>query len=446
MVRIDLKPIAPQDALRLAQLATAQSPLPPHVLEVVAKRSGGNPQFLRDLLRSAIESGGIADLPESAEAATMTRIDTLAPEDRALVRRVAVFGLTFHPRMLSWLYSEEDGPAPDAAALSRAARTVRRGARRVPALSPHAAARLGLRGAAVQAPATTPRRGRGAHRRGNGFPGGGRGHAVAALLRSRRVPPGVAVRDGGRQARGRRLRLRRSRRALRARAGGRAPSSRTWTVGSSRTRRRRSATRGTRPASTARRPTPTPPRAGWSRSDPLRGRRPAAQALARRGEARPVRGGAALGRAGPRRARERGRTPKPPGRQRGPAPGTPTLLQAKAARPRRSNGPSARRPRPRTWTIPEALGDAYLVMGWAYSELGKEGGEALMQRSLEALSSAPAIASAQADILSNLGAVVLLGGPLGRGDVLLRAGPRRGREGRRHGRRGRSRASTLPRS
>jgi class 3 adenylate cyclase/tetratricopeptide (TPR) repeat protein len=117
VVRIDLKPIAPQDALRLAELATAQSPLPPHVLEVVATRSGGNPQFLRDLLRAAIDSGGIAELPESAEAATMTLIDTLAPDERALVRRVAVFGLTFHPRMLPWLYSEDDGPAPDASAL-----------------------------------------------------------------------------------------------------------------------------------------------------------------------------------------------------------------------------------------------------------------------------------------------------------------------------------------
>ncbi len=117
VVRIDLKPIAPQDALRLAQLATAQSPLPPHVLEVVATRSGGNPQFLRDLLRSAIESGGVAELPESAEAATMTLIDALAPDERALVRRVAVFGLTFHPRMLSWLYSDEDGPAPDTSTL-----------------------------------------------------------------------------------------------------------------------------------------------------------------------------------------------------------------------------------------------------------------------------------------------------------------------------------------
>ena len=119
VVRVELKPLAPQDALRLAQLAAEKTPLPAHALEVVASRSGGNPQFLRDLVRSAIESGGVADLPESAEAATMTRIDTLAPDDRALVRRVAVFGHTFHPRMVSWLYAEEDGPAPDATALNK---------------------------------------------------------------------------------------------------------------------------------------------------------------------------------------------------------------------------------------------------------------------------------------------------------------------------------------
>ena len=80
MVRVDLKPLAAQDALRLAQLATKDTPLPEHVLSVVATRSGGNPQFLRDLLRTAIESGGVADLPDSAEAATMAQIDDLAPE------------------------------------------------------------------------------------------------------------------------------------------------------------------------------------------------------------------------------------------------------------------------------------------------------------------------------------------------------------------------------
>jgi class 3 adenylate cyclase len=93
VVRIELKPLAPQDALRLAQLATQQTPLPAHVLDVVAKRSGGNPQFLRDLLRTAIESGGVADLPDSAEAAAMAQIDDLSPEDRSVVRRASVFGI-----------------------------------------------------------------------------------------------------------------------------------------------------------------------------------------------------------------------------------------------------------------------------------------------------------------------------------------------------------------
>lgn len=108
IVRVELKPLAPQDALRMAQLGTQQNPLPAHVLETVAKRSGGNPQFLRDLLRIAIESGGTADLPDSAEAAAIAQIDGLAPEDRAIVRRAAVFGLTFHPRMLVWFIDDGD--------------------------------------------------------------------------------------------------------------------------------------------------------------------------------------------------------------------------------------------------------------------------------------------------------------------------------------------------
>lgn len=112
IVRIELKPLAAQDALRMVQLAAQQSALPAHVLEVVATRSGGNPQFLRDLLRTAIQSGGTADLPDSAEAAAMAQIDGLAPEDRALVRRAAVFGLTFHPRMLEWFADEGEGSPP----------------------------------------------------------------------------------------------------------------------------------------------------------------------------------------------------------------------------------------------------------------------------------------------------------------------------------------------
>lgn len=119
VVRIELKPLAPQDALRLAQLATQQTPLAAHVLEVVATRSGGNPQFLRDLLQKVVDSGGIADLPDSAEAATMMQIDSLSPDERTVVRHAAVFGLTFHPRMLGWFDGNEGFSAPAPAMWNR---------------------------------------------------------------------------------------------------------------------------------------------------------------------------------------------------------------------------------------------------------------------------------------------------------------------------------------
>ncbi len=51
---------------------------------------------------------------------------------------------------------------------------------------------------------------------------------------------------------------------------------------------------------------------------------------------------------------------------------------------------------------PEVTGDAYMVMGWGYSVLGKEGGEALMLKALEAYRRSGNRVR-QASILSNLG-------------------------------------------
>ena len=115
VTRIELKPLAPQDAVKMTRLATEEHPQHMHVIEAVAQRSGGNPQFLRDLAHSAIASGGVGGLPNSAEAAAMAQIDSLVPGDRAVVRRAAVFGQAFHPRMLSWLADDGDGalPGPD---------------------------------------------------------------------------------------------------------------------------------------------------------------------------------------------------------------------------------------------------------------------------------------------------------------------------------------------
>ena len=177
----------------MAQLATEQHPLPHACLEVVAQRSGGNPQFLRDLLRSAINPAASTGLPDSAEAAAMARIDALAPEDRALVRRAAVFGLTFHPRMLAWFDDEGDAAPPGPATWARLQELFDE--------EPDGYLRFRrslLRDAAYEGlPYKLRRRLHGAVaarlEAEDGRSGGSRGHPLAALFRRRRV----SARRGG---------------------------------------------------------------------------------------------------------------------------------------------------------------------------------------------------------------------------------------------------------
>jgi class 3 adenylate cyclase/tetratricopeptide (TPR) repeat protein len=112
LVRLELQPLAADQALALANVVTELAPLPPHMVTLAAERSGGSPQFLRDLLRAAAR--GSTELPESIEAAASERIDRLDPADRALVRRASVLGLSFHARHLVEL-GDDAVPPPDAA-------------------------------------------------------------------------------------------------------------------------------------------------------------------------------------------------------------------------------------------------------------------------------------------------------------------------------------------
>ncbi len=110
--RIELGPLSRQDTQALALSTPEAAQLPPHVVELAVERSGGSPQFLLDLLAAAV-AGNRDGLPDSVGAATMARIDALAPGDGAIVRRAAVLGLSFHPRRLSDVLAP-DIPAPDA--------------------------------------------------------------------------------------------------------------------------------------------------------------------------------------------------------------------------------------------------------------------------------------------------------------------------------------------
>ena len=108
--RLSLGPLTEQDTIELAEMATEDVPLPTHLQRQVVERANGNPQLLLDLLVSATSDTGA--LPASVEAAATVRIDSLAPRDRQLLRRLSVFGLAFHPRFLNEVL-DADVHAPD---------------------------------------------------------------------------------------------------------------------------------------------------------------------------------------------------------------------------------------------------------------------------------------------------------------------------------------------
>ena len=115
---IDLEPLAADAAADLAGTAAATL-LPPAHLSAIVERAGGNPLFLRELLRSAKEAGGIEELPESLEPLLVAAIDLLDPPDRQILRAAAVLGARFDSGVLRQLV---DGDTPvDPGALHRLA-------------------------------------------------------------------------------------------------------------------------------------------------------------------------------------------------------------------------------------------------------------------------------------------------------------------------------------
>jgi class 3 adenylate cyclase/tetratricopeptide (TPR) repeat protein len=101
----------PEEATRqlaeeLADADPAAQHLSPHDLSALASRSGGNPLFLTELVATAT-SGGVEGLPDSVEALIMARIDRLAPGDRALLRRLSVFGQRVDHELLAAALGDE---------------------------------------------------------------------------------------------------------------------------------------------------------------------------------------------------------------------------------------------------------------------------------------------------------------------------------------------------
>src|SRR4029077_9814867 len=65
------------------------------------ERAAGNPLFLRELASVGEKAHDAEDLPETVESLVATRIDQLAPGDRALLRWASVLGASFSASLIA---------------------------------------------------------------------------------------------------------------------------------------------------------------------------------------------------------------------------------------------------------------------------------------------------------------------------------------------------------
>jgi len=107
VTRIKLEPLGHEAAEALLSQITADSPLPPHKLSMLARRAGGNPLFLRELVAQVRAGGDPDDLPESVEAAIAAHIDRLSPDHRRLMRSASVLGVLVDVPLLAEVLGDE---------------------------------------------------------------------------------------------------------------------------------------------------------------------------------------------------------------------------------------------------------------------------------------------------------------------------------------------------
>ena len=112
-VQLALGPIDARAAQALALAAAGEIAVSDEVLAVLVDRAGGNPLFVRELVAASRGASDVSALPDSVETLILTRMDTLAPEDRFLLRNASVIGARFELELLSQIVQEELPDAED---------------------------------------------------------------------------------------------------------------------------------------------------------------------------------------------------------------------------------------------------------------------------------------------------------------------------------------------
>jgi tetratricopeptide (TPR) repeat protein len=112
-VQLALGPIDARAAQSLALTAAGDVAVSDDVLAAIVERAGGNPLFVRELIAASRGATDVSALPDSVETLILTRMDTLAPADRFLLRNASVIGARFELALLSQIVHEELPDAED---------------------------------------------------------------------------------------------------------------------------------------------------------------------------------------------------------------------------------------------------------------------------------------------------------------------------------------------
>ena len=104
---LTLVPLPMGRAAEIVEHVTEDEPMAPHVVDEIARRSGGNALFLLELIDLVRESGSIDSLPSSVESIIAGEIDRLSPSDRTVLRYASVLGTSFDTRLLEAAVLEE---------------------------------------------------------------------------------------------------------------------------------------------------------------------------------------------------------------------------------------------------------------------------------------------------------------------------------------------------
>src|SRR5207245_8292744 len=100
-----LEPLPPDDAKTLIQAAAGDRRLGGEELAAIVDRGAGDPLFLQEL--ASPEGEGEEQMPDTVESLVATRIDRLAPGDRALLRWASVLGVSFSGSLIAAVLEDD---------------------------------------------------------------------------------------------------------------------------------------------------------------------------------------------------------------------------------------------------------------------------------------------------------------------------------------------------